>query len=76
MDTLGMGRNSLWRPVSPPLALEKLFSRSGCGQIFPLVLRVMRERLNTGTRAKRPRSVLFGSIFSGAVACADLVNSM
>jgi subfamily B ATP-binding cassette protein MsbA len=29
-------------PVSPPLALAKAFSRSGCGRIFPLFSRVMR----------------------------------
>ena len=61
-------------PSPPPLALAKAFSRSGRGRIFPLYSRVMRWRLSTGRLARRPRSVLSGSIFSGPVACALLVN--
>ncbi len=32
-------------PSPPPLAPAKAFSRSGCGQIFPLFSRVMRVEL-------------------------------
>ena len=58
----------------PPLALAKAFSRSGCGWIFSLLSRVIREGLSTGAGATRPGSGLSGSIFSGPVACADLVK--
>jgi len=58
----------------PPLALEESFSRPGCGRIFPLYSRVMRGGLLTGVGAGIPGSVLSGLIFSGPVACADLVN--
>ena len=61
-------------PSPPPLALAKAFSRSGCGRIFPLFSRVMREGLSTGAAAKSPGSGLSGPIFSGPVACGDLVN--
>ncbi len=61
-------------PLAPPLALAKAFSRSGCGRIFPLFSRVMREGLSTGPCARRPESVLSGPIFSGPHDCADLVN--
>ena len=61
-------------PSPPPLALAKAFSRSGCGRIFPLFSRVMRERLSTGLWAKRSESALSAPIFSGPVACASLVN--
>ena len=54
-------------PPPPPLALQESFSRSGCGQNFPLFSRVMRDGLLTGLRAKRPESVLSGPIFSGPV---------
>jgi len=59
----------------PPLAPAKAFSRSGCGRIFPFYSGVMREGLSTGTAAKSPGSGLSGPIFSGPVACGDLVNS-
>jgi hypothetical protein len=36
----------------------------------------MREKLSTGTCAKRQESVLPGPIFSGPDDCADLVNSL
>ena len=42
-------------PPPPPLALANLFSRSGDGRIFPLFSRVMREGLNTGCGAERPK---------------------
>ena len=61
-------------PPAPPLALAKAFSRSGCGRIFPLFSRVMREGLSTGPCAGRLGSGLSGPIFSGPVACALLVN--
>ncbi len=60
----------------PPLALAKAFSPSGCGRIFPLFSRVMRERLSTGPGARRPGSGLSGAVFSGAHDCANLVNSL
>ena len=62
-------------PQSPPLALAKAFSRSGCGRIFPLFSRVMREGLLTGTWVSMPKGVLSGPIFSGPVDCALLVQS-
>jgi len=37
----------------PPLDLEESFSRSGCGRIFPLFSRVMRDELSTGSGARR-----------------------
>ena len=61
-------------PFSPPLAPAKAFSRSGCGRIFPLFSRVMREGLSTGPCAGRHGSGLSGPIFSGPHDCADLVN--
>ena len=63
-------------PSPPPLALAKAFSRSGCGRIFPLFSRVMREGLSTGPSARRPESGLSGPIFSGPDDCADLVQSL
>ncbi len=54
-------------PSPPPLALAKAFSRSGCGRIFSLFSRVMREGLLTGLSARRSGSVLSGPIFSGPV---------
>jgi len=39
-----------------------------------LLSRVIREGLSTGAGATRPGSGLSGSIFSGPVACADLVK--
>ena len=70
------GRESVPRvriPEPPPLALQKLFSLSGCGRFFPLYSRVMREVLSTGLRARRAQSVLPGPIFSGPDDCAGLV---
>ena len=58
----------------PPLALEESFSQPGCGQIFPLFSRVMRDGLLTGVGGTRPGIVLSGPVFSGPVACVDLVN--
>tara|TARA_R100000935_G_scaffold53641_1_gene81656 strand:- start:1858 stop:2145 length:288 start_codon:yes stop_codon:yes gene_type:complete len=60
-------------PVCPPLAFEKLFSRSGGVKIFRLYSRVIQGGLNTGTRAKRIGSVLYGPIFSEPDDCAVLV---
>jgi hypothetical protein len=54
----------------------KAFSRSGCGRIFPLFSRVMREGLSTGSDARWPESGLSGPIFSGPDDCADLVFSL
>jgi hypothetical protein len=45
---------------APPLALAKAFSRSGCGRIFPLFSRVMREGLSTGPCAGGPEAVSQG----------------
>ena len=59
----------------PPLALTKVFSRSGRGWIFPLFSGVMRARLSTGSGTRWSGSGLSGPIFSGPVAFADLVNS-
>ncbi len=56
------------------LTLEKRFSRSDCGRIFPLYSRVMREGLFTNLRAKKPKSALSLPVFSEPVACSDLVN--
>ena len=61
-------------PPPPPLAPAKAFSRSGCGRIFPLFSRVMREGLSTGPGGKWPGSGLSGPIFSGPDDCVDLVN--
>ena len=61
-------------PSPPPLASAKALSRSGYGRIFPLFSRVMREELSTVPAARRRGSGLSGSIFSGPVACASLVN--
>lgn len=61
-------------PPPPPLALEKAFSRSGCGRIFPLFSGVMRVWLSTGLGATRPESGLPEPIFSGPHDCDDLVN--
>ncbi len=61
-------------PSPPPLDPAKAFSRSGCGRIFPLFAKVMRERLLTGPCAARDESGLSGPIFSGADDCAALVN--
>ena len=47
----------------------------GCGRIFPLFSRVMRERLSTGSGAGWLGSGLSGPIFSGPDDCASLVNS-
>ena len=63
-------------PSPPPLAVVKAFSRSGCGRIFPLFSRVMREGLNTGMGARSAESVLLEPVFSGPHDCADLVNSL
>jgi hypothetical protein len=60
-------------PPLPPLALAKVFSRSGCGQIFSLFSRVMRERLSTGPGARMGGSGLSGPIFSRADDYANLV---
>ena len=62
-------------PFHPPLTLAKAFSRSGCGRIFPLYSRVMREGLFTGLGARRPEYVLSGQILSVPVDFDDLVNS-
>lgn len=63
-------------PFPPPLAPEKLFSPFGCGRIFSLFARVMREGLNTGPGARRDDSVLSGPIFSEPHDCGILVNSL
>src|SRR6056297_2138087 len=60
----------------PPLAPAKAFSRSGCGRIFSLFSRVMREGLSTGTCSVRSESGLSGQIFSGPHDCAELVNRL
>ena len=44
----------------PPLALKKLFSRSGCGRIFSLFSGVIRVELLTGTFPRWSESVLSG----------------
>jgi hypothetical protein len=44
----------------PPLAPAKAFSRSGCGRIFPLFSRVMREGLSTGPAPGGPEAVSQG----------------
>ena len=51
-----VGEGSTPGPLSPPLAPTKAFSRSGCGRIFPLFARVMREGLSTGNGARRSSS--------------------
>ena len=62
-------------PSPPPLAPAKAFSRSGCGRIFLLFSRVMRDGLSTGPCAGGHGSGLSGPILSGPHDCADLVNS-
>ena len=62
-------------PLPPPLPLAKAFSPSGCGRIFSLYSRVMREGLSTGSDGRRPGSGLSGPIFSGPDDCAVLVFS-
>jgi len=42
---------------------------------FALFSKVMREGLSTDPSARSPGNGLSGPIFSGAVDCADLVNS-
>ena len=54
----------------PPLALEKRFSRPGCGEIFPLFSRVMRVGLFTAFARGCVNS------FSEADECAVLVFSL
>jgi hypothetical protein len=63
-------------PVSPPLALEKRFFRTVFGRSFPFYSKVMREGQFTGPGATRVKSILYKPIFSGPVACADLVNCL
>ena len=63
-------------PSSPPLAPAKAFSRSGCGRIFLLLSRVMRDGLSTAPADRWPGSGLSGSIFSGPVACVISVKSL
>ena len=62
-----------WTAVAlpPPLALQKLFSRSGCGRIFPLFSGVMREGLSTGRGTRRPENGLWGPLFSRPDDCND-----
>jgi hypothetical protein len=74
INNLAGGDGSTLVAFPPPLALEKPFSRSGCGRIVPLYSKVMREGLFTGPGAKRAQSVLYWPIFSGPVDCADLVK--
>jgi hypothetical protein len=54
-------------PSPPPLAPAKAFSPSGCGRIFPLFSRVMRDGQLTGPGAKSLGSSLSGPIFSGPI---------
>ncbi len=68
------GERSTPVPFPPPLAPAKAFSRSGSGQIFPLFSRVMRERLSTGSNARKLGSGLSGPMFSGPDDYADSVN--
>ena len=75
-NNLGDREGSVPVAFPPPLALAKAFSRSGCVRIFALFSRVMRQRLSTDLRARRPGSGLSGPIFSGPHDCADLVNSL
>jgi hypothetical protein len=75
-NSLGARERSTPVPSPPPLAPVKAFSRSGCGRIFSLYWRVMREGLSTGPGTKRPGSGLLGPIFSGPDDCASLVQSL
>jgi hypothetical protein len=61
-------------PPSPPLAPAKTFSRSGCGRIFSLFSKVMRDGLSPG--ACKPGSSLSWQVFSGPDDCANLVQSL
>lgn len=61
---VGLRRPRVRIPVSPPLALAKAFSRSGCGRIFALFSRVMREGLSTGPVARTPESGLCAQVLS------------
>ena len=49
-------------PVSPPLALEKAFSRTGCGRIFLSFKRGLRGRLSTDVGDQQPKYVLSGRL--------------
>ena len=60
-------------PFPPPLTLAKPFYLSGCGQIVPLYLRVMREGLLTGTRV---RTQLIHHVMVAAMKTADMQVSM
>ena len=71
---LGAGEGSTSDPPALPLAPAKAFSRSGCGRIFSLYSRVMRERLSTGPSARRVGSGLSGADIPRPHDCADLVN--
>lgn len=53
-------------PSPPPLALAKAFSPSGCGRIFPLFSRVMRERLSTDAGIMTPEIRLLRPLLSEA----------
>jgi hypothetical protein len=65
VNDLRAGERSIPSPSPPPLAPAKAFSHPGCGRIFPLFSRVVREGLSTATCARRPGSGLSGPIFSG-----------
>jgi hypothetical protein len=47
-------------PFPPPLALEKLFSRSGWRRIFPLYSRVMQGGPSTAHAGKSAKSLSLG----------------
>jgi hypothetical protein len=59
-NDLGGGEGWTSDPSPPPLAHAKAFSRSGCGRIFSLFSRVMRERLSTGLSASGSEGVSHG----------------
>jgi hypothetical protein len=75
-NNLEGGERSIPVASPPPLAPAKAFSRSGCGRIFSLYSRVMREGLSTGPCADRPGGGLSVQIFSGPHESVDLVQSL
>jgi hypothetical protein len=69
------GEGCLSDPSPPPLAPAKAFFRSGCGRIFSLFSRVMRDGLSTGPASRMAGRRLSGPIFSGPLDCAHSVQS-
>lgn len=74
----GYGENVVLIAIGrgPPLTFAKAFSPSGCGRIFPLFSRVVRDGLSAAPAARWPGSGVSGRIFSGPHECAVSVFRM